>query len=894
VPRVRGLVVVALASLVVVLVGGASQSRAVPAVSPDVVVSQVYGGGGNSGATLKNDFIELFNRGSTTVAVTGWSVQYASAAGSSWTATNLSGSIAPGQHYLIQEGAGGGGTVNLPTPDATGTIAMSATSAKVALVTNQALLSCSTGCLPNASIRDFVGYGSSASSFEGAGPTSTLSNTTGALRGGNGCVDTDSNPADFAAGAPNPRNTAAPADVCLDATPAVTSTTPANGAFNVPVSSNVTITFSEPVNVAGTWFSITCSSSGAHTAAASGGPTTFTLDPDADFAGGEACTVTVFASQVTDQDTDDPPDDMASDASFGFTTVGPTRIHTIQDAAHLSPFVGKRFGTVPGIVTALRANGFHLQDPSPDASDATSEAIFVFTGSAPTVGLGDSLEVAGTVTEFRPGGASSTNLTTTELTSPSITVLSSGSPLPAPVVVGTGGRLPPGTVIEDDAAGSVETSGVFDPGHDGIDFYESLEAMRVQLNNAVAVGPTASFGEIPVLANNGAGAALRTARGGIVIRPTDFNPERVILDDGILPMPLVNVRDSFPGATVGVVDYTFGNFKLEVTSLPASSAGGLAREVTAAVRPNELAFATFNVENLDPADPQAKFDELAGLIVNNLRSPDLLSLEEVQDANGPTNDSVVDASPTYAKLIAAIQSAGGPTYDFRQIDPVDDQDGGEPGGNIRVGFLFRTDRGLQFVDRPGGTSTSPVSVVAGPNGPQLSFSPGRIDPTNPAFTSSRKPLAGELKVGGETLFVIANHWNSKGGDEPLFGRFQPPNRVSEVQRSQQAQVVAGFVESILAADAHARVIVLGDLNDFEFSTALALLKGGGLDNLVETLPRNQRYTYVFEGNSQTLDHVLVSGALAQRVRAFDVVHVNAEFATQASDHDPSVARIRLR
>src|SRR5207249_7018950 len=196
---------------------------------------------------------------------------------------------------------------------------------------------------------------------------------------------------------------------------------------------------------------------------------------------------------------------------------------------------------------------------------------------------------------------------------------------------------------------------------------------------------------------------------------------------------------------------------------------------------------------------------------------DLLSLEEVQDSNGATNDSVVDATTTFNTLIAAIQAAGGPTYQFRQIDPVDDQDGGEPGGNIRVGFLFRTDRGLAFVDRPGGTSTSAVGVVSGASGPQLTFSPGRIDPTNSAFTTSRKPLAGEFTYDGKTLFVVANHWNSKGGDQPLFGRFQPPTLSSEVQRNQQAQVVHDFVASVLGLDPNARVIVLGDLNDFDFS-----------------------------------------------------------------------------
>ena len=983
---------------------------AAAAGSADIVISQVYGGGGNSGATLKNDFIELYNRGTTAVSVTGWSVQYASAGGSSWQKTNLSGTILPGRYYLVQEAAGAGGTVGLPAPDATGSIAMSATSGKVALVTSQTSLTCGASpgnCFPNPDIRDFAGYGS-ANNYEDGAPTATLSNTTAARRGGGGCTDNDNNGADFSTGAPTPRHSqsaphgctasllgtgeASPDDptignltllsvvvvpansaagngadstgvavsadltglggttaqafyddgshgdatagdlifsyaatvslsagggaktlpvslsdaegrsgstgiavtvVAVDAAPAVAATTPAAGATGVFPHQAVTVTFSEPVSVTGAWYSIACATTGAHSAAVSGGPTGYTLTPDAVFGSDESCTVTVSAAGVTDLDGIDPPDSLAADYSFSFVTAAVTRIHDVQGAAQLSPLAGQHVDYVPGIVTARSGNGFYMQDPDPDGDDATSEGIFVFN-PAVSVSVGDSVAVAGRVSEFRPGGSGGTNLTTTEIGSPVVSVIASGNPLPAATVIGSGGRMPPTTLIDDDAVSNWESSGGFDPAGDGIDFWESLEGMLLQLNNAVASGPTNRFGEVPVLADDGAGAGVRTPRGGIVVRASDFNPERLLLDDTLTATPDVNVGDHFAGPIVGVLDYSFGNYKLNVLTSPVAVDGGLTRESTTAAAGAQLAVATFNVENLHPGNSAAKFSELAGLIVGNLQAPDIIAVEEVQDNNGPTGDGTVAANLTWGKLIAAIQSARGPTYDYRQVDPVDGQDGGQPGGNIRVGFLLRTDRGLSFVDRPGAGPTTANAVVTDAGGTHLLYSPGRIDPTNSAFADSRKPLAGEFLYNGHRLFVIANHFNSKGGDEPLFGRYQPPQRSSEIQRAQQAQVLHDFVAALVAADPGALVVAAGDFNDFEFSGAMTALRGSVLHDPILDLSEGERYTYVFEGNSQALDHILLSSNLYQNAAVeYDIVHVGAEFAAQASDHDPQVVRLSL-
>ena len=871
------------------------------AAASNVVISQVYGGGGNTGAPYQNDFVELFNQSSSPISITGWSVQYASATGTgNFVATPLSGVLAAGQYYLVREAGGTTGSP-LPLPDASGTVNMSGTGGKVILANTSTGLACNGGSTPCsgaqlAQIVDLVGY-DGANFFEGAAAAPTLSNTTSAHRNGAGCMDTDQNSADFTAATPAPRNTVSTFHTCpADLPPSVTSTSPANGAAGVAPGANVAISFTEPVDVTGSWYSISCGSSGSHTATASGGPTTFTLDPDSDFVEGETCIVTIVAADVTDQDTIDPPDAMAADYVFSFTTQVPaTPIHTIQGASHSSPYSGQSVRTT-GIVTARSTNGFWMQDPSPDADDATSEGIFVFTSSAPTVAVGDSVSVSGRVQEFRPGGVSNGNLTTTELASPTISLLSSGNPLPAPIVMGTGGRIPPDTVIEDDASsGNVETSGVFDPDQDGLDFYESLEGMRVQLNDAVAVGPTdVAFGETPVIGDDGANASVRTYRGGILLRPNDGNPERITLDDLLTPVPNVNVGDHYSGPIVGVMDYNFGNPFLEVTSAGLTRiADGVTREVTDPVEPGQLTISTFNFENLAPDNPQSKFDGLASLIVNNLRSPDLIAGEEVQDNSGATDNGVVDASQTLTRLVNAIAAAGGPTYAWREIDPVDDADGGQPGGNIRQVFLFRTDRGLSFVDRPGGESTTPNAVAGSGASTHLLYSPGRIAPADSAWSASRKPLAGEFVYRGHKLFVIANHFNSKGGDDPLRGRFQPPNEVTAAQRHQQATLVGDFVSQLSSADPSSNVVVLGDLNDFEFSQTVQILETSGLHDLMNTLPLNQRYSYDFEGNSQVLDHILFSGPLFTRPLVFDPVHVNAEFFDQASDHDPSVVRVNL-
>lgn len=221
--------------------------------SAQVVISQVYGGGGNAGATYTNDFIEIFNKGTAAVSLAGWSVQYAASGGTSWQVTALSGTIQPGQYYLIQEAAGAGGTVSLPTPDATGSIAMSGTAGKVALVNSTVALTgaCSSG------LQDIVGFG--AANCSETSPTATLSNTTAAIRKNDGCTDDGNNSTDFSIAAPTPRNTASALHSCAAPPASTVSVAAGTNAAEPATNGSFTITLSAAAPVGGLTINYTLS-----------------------------------------------------------------------------------------------------------------------------------------------------------------------------------------------------------------------------------------------------------------------------------------------------------------------------------------------------------------------------------------------------------------------------------------------------------------------------------------------------------------------------------------------------------------------------------------------------------------------------------------------------------
>ncbi|MGW0205614.1 endonuclease/exonuclease/phosphatase family protein [Streptomyces sp. NPDC003233] len=572
------------------------------------------------------------------------------------------------------------------------------------------------------------------------------------------------------------------------------------------------------------------------------------------------------------------------------------RIHDVQGTTRISPFAGQKVTDVPGIVTATRtygsSRGFWIQDPSPDDNPATSEGVFVFTSSTPKVAVGDSVTVTGTVSEYVPGGTASGNQSVTEITKPTITTVSTGNAVPAPVVIDEDSVPDEYAPQGDTAAGGSINGLTLDPSKYALDYYESLEGMNVQVEDTRVVGRTDPYSELWVTVKPW---EHRNVRGGTVYGSYDSqNTGRLQIQSlgSTADFPKANVGDTLEGATTGPLDFNqYGGYTLVASKLGTPQSGGLERETTRKQSGRELAVATYNVENLDPSDKT--FDQHAAAIVNNLQSPDIVSLEEIQDNNGATDDGTVDASVTVNKLIDAIVAAGGPKYDWRSIDPVNDQDGGEPGGNIRQVFLFNPER-VSFVDRAGGDSTTAVGVTKENGKAGLTVSPGRIDPANAAWKDSRKPLVGQFVFRGKTVFVIANHLISKGGDQGLTSQYQPPTRSSEIQRHAQATEVNAFVKDILAVQKNANVIALGDMNDFEFSGTAKILEGDGeLWSAIKSLPRSERYTYDYQGNEQVLDQILISPAIRRGCDFdYDSVHINSEFNDQISDHDPQVLRFR--
>lgn len=583
------------------------------------------------------------------------------------------------------------------------------------------------------------------------------------------------------------------------------------------------------------------------------------------------------------------------------------RIHHIQGEGHESPMVGNRVEHIEGIVTykynIQGANYFHMQTPEEayDGNPKTSEGIVVYTGRAENIDIGDLVEVTGTVDEYHIDGYNDrdeTDLSVTQINARDdrggeIVITQSDVELPEPVTI-TSSDIPSDIIGE-------EGFDVFEPELYAIDFWESFEGMRVEVGPSKAVAPQ-EHGDLVVVTEE---YETDTINGGIRLTEDGQNAQMIqfkLQPNGPARDFAVKTGDQFTEEVTGVVNYGFNNYKIysDLTDLEAAfEEGDTEPESTSIVKDDDkLTVAAYNVENFSANSsqnetPQAKAENIARAFVQDMESPDIVGVIEVQDNNGQSQGpDGADASESYQRLIDEIELAGGPEYDYVNIDPKYNQDGGAPHGNIRVGFLYNPER-VSLGDSEFGHGDATDATVYQDG--QLSFNPGRIDPMNDAFQSTRKPLAAQFEFQGESVVVVANHLNSKSGDDPVFGQNQPPRLGSEAQRLELAQILNNFVKDIKTENPDENIIMLGDMNDFEFSAPLDMLKGDELTNMIDEVPQDERYTYIFQGNSQVLDHILVSNHLADNTE-IDILHVNADFTEmhgRASDHEPLLAQIDL-
>jgi uncharacterized protein len=780
-------------ALVVLLAGTESH-----AVSSTVVISQVYGGGGNSGATFTHDFIELFNRGSVPVDLGTWSVQYASSVGSTWSRTNLTGTLQPGAYYLIQQAQGAGGTTPLPAPDASGTTAMSATAGKVALVSNQVTLACSPGCISSPAVVDFIGYGG-ANEYEGS-PGPTLSNITAAIRGGAGCTETDDNAADFIAAAPNPRNSSGPIAVC-------------NG----------------------------------------------------------------------------------------------VAIHDVQGAGSTSPMVGVLV-TVDGIVTARTANGYYLQAVQDDADPATSEGILVAGTPPASASAGNLLRIQGTVAEVTPpGGVTSV----TQLGAATVVaLLSTGNPLPAPAM------------LADPS---------FDPAG-GLEQLERFEGMRVQIGSFRVVAPTGGAHQEA----NGTGSSngIFFAVPASIARPFrepgvdvietlpsgspcciprfDHNPERLrvstVRQTGSIPLDVAT--GSMVTAT-GVLDQEFGAHTLLTEPAPAPVVTGtFTPAAVRAAASDECTVGFLDLQRLfdsvddpelgEPVLTATGLDLRLGKLSRGIRelgrTPDILAVASVenlavlQDLAGRVNADAVAAGQPDPGYVAHLAEGN----DITGVD---------------VGFLVK------------GARVSVVDVT------QEGLGATFLDPGTgqPALTNDHPPLVLRAQVLAPpappfALTAIAVHHRTMSG---IAGDGAAAQSV-RARRRAQAEYLANLIQARQAFEPPERIVVIGDLNAFEFSDGyvdvLGTVRGApapanavvlaspdlvGPDFTDQTgmVPASERYSFVFDGSAQSLDHAITNSALDPWVRDRQHSRGNADAPVtwrndpatpmRCSDHDLLVVYLQI-
>ena len=564
-------------------------------------------------------------------------------------------------------------------------------------------------------------------------------------------------------------------------------------------------------------------------------------------------------------------------------------IGEVQGESHQSPLVGKEVVINNVVVTKTdEGKGFYVQDKVSDNNPRTSDAVYV--ASREKVVSGDLLRVQGTVKEGymeeysvkqgqtfkKPAGS----LTVTQIINATITKLGKAE---LPKALNISEKMPKDVVDN--------TPTKYNPETEALDYWESLEGMLVEVTKPKVTGPQYK-GDIYVLPGDYKGQKLNNI-GGVNLRPGVQNTE-------VLPVTVGNkfvakAKDYFNENISGVVTYRNKTYKIDPTTVPTLQDGGLKREVSK-IYPAEdkLTIASYNIENFSANNnghdetPEEKVDKIANSFIKEVHSPDIITLIEVQDNNGGVNDGTVDGVKSGEKLAQRIKRLGGPDYKYTEIAPVDGKDGGKPGANIRVAYLYNPKR-VTLIGKEKGGSEEAARFVNG----HLEKNPARIDPTSVHFEKVRKSLAAEFEFKGERIVVIANHLKSKLGDDAIYGSNQPSVENTKAKRIEEAKILNAFIKEGLRQNPNLKFVLTGDFNDFEFSDSVKTIVGNELVNLMAEHEQGDRYSYFYRGSNQSLDNILVSKNIKDKV-VFSPVHINASFMEEhgrASDHDPVVVQI---
>lgn len=576
-------------------------------------------------------------------------------------------------------------------------------------------------------------------------------------------------------------------------------------------------------------------------------------------------------------------------------------IHQIQGVTHTSPYNQKMVKNVRGIVTAVVKDGFYMQSRKFDRNIKTSEGIYVESKNLPNVG--EYVSVNGMVYEKQFGRPSESELTVTSIKAgDDIKVISKGNKVKAV-------NIDPRKVPMKVYVGKFHEK--LNPKKNAMDFYESLEGMLVKVHKPLITGADEDRGEVCVVPEYGKYVKDKTNHGGVRYTYKNEQTQRILIKSELFklsqgkryegkyidPSFTPNPGDRFSRDIQGVLTYDKSNYKLINTSpLPKIKDGKIKRDkLNIKYDKNKLSVVSYNIENFTIADGgQKRVDVLAKQVRDDLHTPDILGLAEVGDNDGGNVTSkVVSADKVLDAIVEGIKKATGVEYKWLSADPEDGKDGGWPAMHIRNAILYRTDK-LELPYFKQGDSKVDTEIKEG----KLTFNPGRLGNNKEFYKDVRKSLVAHLvlKDSKKDVFIVVNHLKSKRFDDKIYSKNQPVKRKSEDLRIPEGKYVGQFLKEINKQKPNAIILSMGDMNDFEFSPTLKAMKTDVMVSAVEQLPKNQRHTYIYQGNAQVLDNLLVNNKYAKKMKV-DILNINSE-STKAqgyfSDHDPIFIQIDVK